>query len=91
MATKRKRLVAKRKLYLVTVIIRADGYRKILLEGVFMPKGNESSVPQIKQHCWEFLKPHFEFEECGLNPEEVNKEIKVKSFPIDFWINEAQL
>lgn len=77
--------------YLVTVILRVEGYQNILLEGVFIPKTNECSVQKIKQQCWDFLKPNIDFEKHGIRPEQVKKEIKVKSFPIDFWVNEDQL
>lgn len=83
--------IKENKHYLVAVTLRVEGYQKILLEGVFIPKTNECSVQKIKQQCWDFLKPNIDFEKYGIHPEQVKKKITVKSHPIDFWVNEDQL
>lgn len=74
--------------YAVTVVIRPQGFNKIYLEGIFIPKDGECSVKKIKAQCWDFLKTRIEFSKHDINPEQVEKEIKVKALPYDFVVCE---
>lgn len=74
--------------YAVTVVIRPQGFNKIYLEGIFIPKCGECPVQKIKTQCWEFIKSRIEFSKNGINPEQVEKEIKVRALPYDFVVCE---
>lgn len=77
--------------YLVTVIIRPEGFRKIYLEGIFLPRDSECSVGKIKKQCWDYLNGSGGFVVLGINPDKVDKEIKVKALPNDFLVCEDKL
>ncbi len=72
--------------YLVAVTIKTD-FNKILLEGIFTYQKGEYTIPEIKKECWDFLKPLINFKDHDIDPEQVRKDIKVKSMPCDFFLN----
>lgn len=74
--------------YAVTVVIKPQGFNTIYLEGIFIPKSGECAASKVKAQCWEFLKTRIKFSEYGIDPEQVEKEIKVKSLPYDFLVCE---
>lgn len=76
------------KQYLVKVIIRPEGYNKIVLEGLFVPKGCTCNTNKIKTQCWEYLSSKIDFRGNGVDPDKVEKEISVKAFPADFMVVE---
>jgi len=73
--------------YLVAVTIKAEGFNKILLEGIFTYQKGEYTIPEIKKECWDFLKPLINFKDHDIDPEQVRNDIKVKSMPCDFFLN----
>lgn len=79
------------KKYLVKVIIRPEGYEKIILEGMFFPKGYTCNANKIKKQCWEYLSAKIAFKENGIDPEKVEKEITVKAIPADFMVVEDKV
>ncbi len=78
------------KYYFVTVTLRPEGFKKILLEGFFVPKKGQCSPAKIKAQVWAFLKPQIHFEKYGLDPLKLEKEIKVKAMPADFVMREEE-
>lgn len=76
--------------YRVTVIIKPEGFNKILLEGLFVYEKETYTLSQIKQKCWEFLKPQINFEKYNINPEQVKWDIKLMSLTVDFLLNADQ-
>lgn len=76
------------KKYLVKVVIRPEGYNKIILEGLFIPKGHTCNANKIKKQCWECLSANIAFKQHGIDPDKVEKEITVKAVPADFLIVE---
>ena len=45
------------------------------------------TLSEIKKKCWEFLKPQINFEKYNIDPEQVKKDIKLMSLPVDFLLN----
>lgn len=76
------------KRYLVKVIVRPEGYNKIILEGMFVPRGYTCNANKIKKQCWEYLSANIDFKRNGINPDKVEKEITVKAIPADFMVVE---
>lgn len=76
--------------YRVTVLIKPEGFNKILLEGLFVYKKEAYTLSEIRRKCWEFLKPQINFEEYNIDPEQVRKDIKLTSLPFDFLLNADQ-
>lgn len=76
------------KKYLVKVIIRPEGYNKIILEGMFVPKGFTCNANKIKKQCWEYLSANIGFKKNGIDPDKVEKEITIKAIPADFMVVE---
>lgn len=76
--------------YRVTVIIKPEGFNKILLQGLFVYGKKAYTLPEIKKKCWEFLKPQINFEKYNIDPEQVRTEIKLTSLPVDFLLNADQ-
>lgn len=77
--------------YQVKVIIRPEGYQKIILEGLFSPLGGTCSASKIKKQCWEYLSAKIDFKKHGLDPDTVEKEMIVKAIPTDFMIYEDRV
>ena len=76
--------------YRVTVIIKPEGFNKILLEGLFVYGKEAYTLSEIKKKCWEFLKSQINFEKYDIDPEQVRKDIKLTSLPVDFLLNADQ-
>lgn len=76
--------------YRVTVIIKPEGFNKILLEGLFVYDKGAYTLSEIKKRCWDFLKPQINFEKYGIPPEQVRNDIKLTSLPVDFLLNADQ-
>lgn len=74
--------------YVVKVLIKPQGFNKVYLEGIFIPKGDECSASKIKEQCWDFIKTRIKYSQLGIDPEQVEKEIKVKALPCDFLVCE---
>lgn len=74
--------------YVVKVVIKPQGFNKVYLEGIFIPKGEECSASKIKEQCWDFIKTKIKYDQFGIVPEQVEKEIKVKALPYDFLVCE---
>lgn len=77
--------------YQVKVIIRPEGYNKIILEGIFVPKGCTCNAGKIKKQCWDYLSAKIDFKGHGLEPDMVEKEMIVKSIPSDFMVFEDRV
>ena len=76
--------------YRVTAIIKPKGFNKILLEGLFVYEKEAYTLSEIKKKCWDFLKPQINFEKYDIDPEQVRKDIKLMSLPVDFLLNADQ-
>ena len=72
--------------YRVTVVIKPEG----LLEGLFVYGKETYTLSEIKKKCWDFLKPQINFEKYDIDPEQVRKDIKLMSLPVDFLLNADQ-
>ena len=76
--------------YRVTVIIKPEGFNKILLEGLFVYEKEAYTLSEIKKKCLEFLKSRINFEKYSIDPDQVRKDIKLTSLPCDFLLNADQ-
>ena len=74
--------------YQVKVIIRPEGYKKVTLAGIYVPKGCTCNADKVKKKCWDYLSTAIGFNKYGLDPDKVEKEIIVKAFPVDFMVQE---
>lgn len=79
------------KKYLVKVVVRPEGYNKVILEGMFVPKGYTCNANKIKKQCWEYLNANIAFKAKGIDPDKVEKEITVKAIQVDFMVVEDKV
>lgn len=75
------------KFYRTKAVIEYPGIQKILFEGMFIPKADESSPAKIKEHCTDFLRKQIKWK-GDIDPTKLKITITYTTINCDFVVCE---